>query len=85
MTMTSTYLEKLKLQKVQCFVDSLTGKMKELEKVFLPTRFWPPRIPHICLCPTAQSRPFAKAKECNFAYAQNSTIKLYSQLNPIIK
>lgn len=35
MTKTSKYLEKLKLRTLKYFVDSLTGNLKELEKVFL--------------------------------------------------
>ena len=33
--------EKLKLRTMQYFMDNLAGDMKELEKVFLPKRFWP--------------------------------------------
>lgn len=49
MTLTSNFLEKLKLRTLKYFVENLTGNMKELEKVFLPTRFWANASKHISI------------------------------------
>jgi len=40
---------KLKLRTIPYFVDSLTGDLKELEKVFLPTRFFANAGKHISI------------------------------------
>ena len=75
--------EKLKLRTGQCFVDSLTGILKELEKVFLPARFLPTQAStfQFCFGSVYTSKVKAKLKR---AYPHRTEEKITKIRNMII-